>query len=106
MRQFSTLDCGRGAMFMCCMHAASKYVSLMVIGMKHNPFTQNLASNSPTPLKSPSSHGLTAIAELLDDGKKLQYALTSPETDVTVLQGSHSILKFPRLSLTVFGIIP
>jgi len=37
MRKFTTFVCGHGTMFMCCVHAASKCVGLMVIGMKHNP---------------------------------------------------------------------
>jgi len=65
VRKFATFDCGRGTMFTFCMHIASKYVGLTVIGAKRNPSAQNLASKLPTPLKSQSSHGLSAIAELL-----------------------------------------
>jgi len=39
IHKFTTFDCGRGAMLTCCMHAASKYVGLMVTGTKHNPST-------------------------------------------------------------------
>jgi len=37
MCKFATFDCGCGALFMCCMDVASKYVDLTVIGAKHNP---------------------------------------------------------------------
>jgi len=36
MRKFATFDCGRGTTFTFCMHVASKYVGLTVIGAKRN----------------------------------------------------------------------
>jgi len=37
MRKFATVDCGHGTVFTFCMHCASKYVGLTVIGVKLNP---------------------------------------------------------------------
>ena len=48
-----------------CLSCSIRIQRSIDVGAKRNPSTFNLASNWPSPLKSPNSHGLSAISELL-----------------------------------------